>query len=72
MKKASGRCAGAVTVGAKGQIVIPKEMRALFGMQPGDTLLLLADAEQGIAIPPKAAFDQLYGRVFEREARDDG
>ena len=32
-----------VTVGEKGQIVIPKQARDLFGIEPGDTLLLLAD-----------------------------
>ncbi len=39
-----------VKVGERGQIVIPKGARDLFGIQPGDTLLLLADKKQGIAI----------------------
>lgn len=39
-----------VKVGEKGQIVIPKGARDLFGIQPGDTLLLMADTKQGIAI----------------------
>ena len=30
--------------------MIPKEARALFGIQPGDTLLLLGDEENGILI----------------------
>ena len=47
-----GRYAWTATVGAKGQIVIPKEARGLFGIQPGDTLLLLGDIDRGIAIPP--------------------
>ena len=34
---------GTVAMGAKGQIVIPKEARDMFGLQPGDTLVLLAD-----------------------------
>ena len=33
-----------VRIGPKGQIVIPKEARDLFGLEPGDTLVLLADA----------------------------
>ena len=41
---------GSVKVGAKGQIVIPKEARDLFGIKPGDTLMLLADSKKGIAI----------------------
>ena len=32
---------GTARVGEKGQIVIPKEARTLFGVQPGDTLLIL-------------------------------
>ena len=59
MKKNSGKYAGTVTVGSKGQIVIPKEARELMGINPGDTLILLADIERGIAIPKKEAFDEL-------------
>ena len=39
-----------VKIGEKGQIVIPKSMRDMFGIKPGDSLLLLADKERGIAI----------------------
>ena len=39
-----------VKVGDKGQIVIPKEARDMFDIEPGDSLLLLADQERGIAI----------------------
>jgi AbrB family looped-hinge helix DNA binding protein len=39
-----------VRIGDKGQIVIPKAMRDMFGIEPGDTLLLMADKERGIAI----------------------
>ena len=51
MKKPKGKYAWSVTVGTKGQIVIPKEARALFDIRPGDTLLLLGDEKQGLAIP---------------------
>ena len=30
-----------VRIGPKGQIVIPKEVRAMFGLEPGDSLILL-------------------------------
>ena len=43
MKKSEGRFAGTVRVGEKGQIVIPKGARDLLDIQPGDTLLVLAD-----------------------------
>lgn len=39
-----------VKVGEKGQIVIPKEARDMFEIEPGDSLLLLADKKRGIAI----------------------
>jgi len=41
---------GTVKVGERGQIVIPKEARELFGIKPGDTLLVLGDEEKGIAV----------------------
>lgn len=45
-----GKFMSTVKVGPKCQIVIPKGARELFGIEPGDTLLLLADKEQGIAL----------------------
>jgi AbrB family looped-hinge helix DNA binding protein len=41
---------GAVVVGERGQIVIPKEARELFNINPADKLLILGDEEKGIAI----------------------
>ncbi|MGW8115040.1 AbrB/MazE/SpoVT family DNA-binding domain-containing protein [Caproicibacterium sp. NSD3] len=58
---------GSVKVGPKGQIVIPKEARDMFEIQPGDTLLLLADKERGIAIPQKKDYDQLFKNLFSLE-----
>lgn len=63
-KMPSEKYAWTVTVGEKGQIVIPKQARELFGITPGDTLLLLGDAAMGIAIPPKSEFDHLGERIF--------
>ena len=37
-------------VGTKGQIVIPKEVRDMFNINPGDTVLIMADKERGIAL----------------------
>ena len=50
MKIPEGKFIATVKVGEKGQIVIPKGARDIFGIEPGDTLLLLADKERGIAI----------------------
>ncbi len=41
---------GVVTVGDKGQIVIPKRARKIFHIQAGDRLVVLGDEAQGIAI----------------------
>ncbi len=68
MKKApEGRYAWMVTVGEKGQFVIPKQARELFDIKPKDTLLLLGDIEKGIAIPPKTAFAELAEMIFGDE-----
>lgn len=41
---------GAAVVGERGQIVIPKKAREVFGIQPGDHLLVLGDQDRGIAL----------------------
>lgn len=41
---------GMVKVGEKGQIVIPANARKIFGIQPGDQLLMLGDEKQGLAL----------------------
>ena len=41
---------GTAKVGEKGQIVIPKEARELFGIESGDTMLILGDKSCGIVI----------------------
>ena len=66
-----GKYAWSVTVGAKGQIVIPKEARELFGIRPGDTLLLLGDQQRGIAIPPKGRYEALFKLAYG-EVEQDG
>jgi len=71
MKSKEGRYAWTATVGAKGQIVIPKEARELFGIQPGDTLLLLGDVERGIAIPPKGRYESLFKLVYGEGEQDE-
>lgn len=64
MKKVDGKYAWTVTVGTKGQIVLPKEAREIFDINPGDTLIILGDREQGMAIPPKNQFSDFVARVF--------
>ena len=40
---------GVVKVGDKGQIVIPKDARQVYGIKPGDALIMLGDV-RGIAL----------------------
>ncbi|AEC01484.1 AbrB/MazE/SpoVT family DNA-binding domain-containing protein [Parasphaerochaeta coccoides] len=65
MDNPKGKYAWTVKVGEKGQIVIPKEARDIFEIKPGDTLIVLGDEKQGIAIPPKNTFSQLIAMIFE-------
>ena len=55
-----------VRIGDKGQIVIPKEVREMFGIAPGDTLLLLADKSRGIALPPPEECQKIQNEIFRR------
>ena len=64
MELPKGKHAWMVKIGEKGQFVIPKEARDLFGFQPGQTILVLADEEKGIAIPSKADSEKLFARIF--------
>ena len=50
---------GLVTVGDKGQIVIPAKARRIFNIQAGDQLLVLGDEEQGLAIIKEEDFIKL-------------
>ena len=58
-----------VRIGPKGQIVIPKEVRAMFGLAPGDSLILLADRERGIALQSSSYYDSFVRAVFDQGAQ---
>lgn len=70
MATPEGMYAWTATVGEKGQIVIPKQAREIFGIRPGDTLLLLGDEKRGIAIPPKGTFAEIFGIAFQERNGD--
>lgn len=65
-----GRFMSLVKVGEKGQIVIPKGARDIFDIKPGDSLLLLADVHQGIALVQADAYFQFADMLKNLEGED--
>ena len=63
---------GSVAVSDRGQIVIPKGARDLFGLSGGQRLIVLSD-EHGIALIPDAAFLEnmrsAMGRSLEKKKK---
>lgn len=57
---------GTVKVGEKGQIVIPKEARELFGIGAGDTLLILGDESMGMIVTRPDVMTEVAGQVFRK------
>ena len=41
---------GAVRIGERGQIVIPKKCREIFDLKPGDMMVLFGDEQRGLAL----------------------
>ncbi len=64
MRKDERYFMSSVKIGPKGQIVIPKEARDMFGLQPGDTLVLLADKKKGIALQTADKLNPLLRTAF--------
>ena len=55
-----------VKIGEKGQFVIPKEAREVFGFLPGEEILVLGDVNRGIAILPREMQKEYIARLFEQ------
>lgn len=62
--KSKQRVFGTAKVGDRGQIVIPKEARELFGIQPGDTLLILGERETGLVVTRPEVLNDLANEVL--------
>ncbi|MBP3041206.1 AbrB/MazE/SpoVT family DNA-binding domain-containing protein [Bacillaceae bacterium Marseille-Q3522] len=61
----NGRYIGTLKVGAKGQIIIPKDVRDLFHIHIGELLLLLADKDRGIALQKMDDCDEAFKMAFQ-------
>lgn len=55
---------GVVKVGDRGQIVIPKDARELYGIKAGDSLLILGD-KKGMAVLKTEVFQDKINEVLE-------
>ena len=55
---------GSVTLGDRGQLVIPKAARDRFGMKPGDRLIVASD-EVGIALFPADFFESKMQELMD-------
>ena len=58
---------GICKVGEKGQIVIPKEIRNMFDINPGDSVIVLCDKEKGIALLKADLIENLTDMVLGKE-----
>ena len=61
----SQRVFGTAKVGDRGQIVIPKEAREYFGIEPGDTLLILGKTETGLIVTKPETLNNLANQIFQ-------
>ncbi len=58
-------------IGQKGQIVIPKEIRDMFHLSPGDSVVILADKDRGIAIQEQSVLTQILNQTFPPEVKNE-
>lgn len=65
------RVFGTAKVGDRGQIVIPKEARDLFGIQPGDTLLILGESETGLIVSKPDVLNNLAMELLKNVRKED-
>jgi len=56
---------GVVTVGEKGQVVIPAKARKLFSISAGDRLVVLGDESQGLALLKSDDFLKMADMIRE-------
>ena len=70
-KSKQHRVFGTAKVGDRGQIVIPKEAREFFGIEPGDTLLILGKQETGLIVTKPETLNDLASQIFQSVEKED-
>lgn len=68
MKKKPSHFMTTVKIGPKGQVVIPKEIRDMFSLEPGDSLVIMADEKRGIALQKQNVLLDLANKIFGGES----
>ncbi|MBE5864186.1 MAG: helix-turn-helix domain-containing protein [Lachnospiraceae bacterium] len=56
---------GSVTINERGQLVIPKNVREMFGLSGGQRLIVLTDEKEGIALVPAKIFEDKMKHAME-------
>ena len=65
------RVFGTAKVGDRGQIVIPKEAREMFNIQPGDTLLILGETDVGLIVSRPETLNDLADKLLNNVKNED-
>jgi AbrB family looped-hinge helix DNA binding protein len=60
---------GAVTVGERGQVVIPAELRESFGVKTGDKLIVFSKPGEVITLIPAEQFNEFLNRMTQMRAK---
>ena len=66
VKTDKNKYVGICKVGEKGQVVIPKEIRNMFDINPGDSVIVLCDKEKGIALLKADVIESLTDKVLKQ------
>ena len=61
-----GKAYGSITVGDRGQIVIPAELRKLFNIKPGDQLMVFAKLDKKVV---SLMHEKDFSRFLEKAAK---
>ncbi len=64
MSKSKKYLFGICKVGEKGQIVIPRQARKVFNINPGDSLVVVGDESKGIAIMKAEVFSAVTDSIL--------
>lgn len=70
-KQHTQRVFGTAKVGDRGQIVIPKEARELFGIKPGDTLLILGESDTGLIVSRPEILNDLANQILNNVKNEE-